>query len=95
MKRVSREERARQIEECEASGMTVREWCAANGVPLATIQWWRRRLREERERDLAPAFVEVAAGEEFFCAIRINAPPSQNQARRRASYDCTYEPSPR
>lgn len=62
MGRVSREERVRQVEECEASGMTVRDWCDANGVPVATMHWWRRRLREERERELAPAFVEVGVG---------------------------------
>lgn len=61
MVRVSREERARQVAECEASGLTVREWCEANGVPEATMHWWRRRLREEAGAALAPAFVEVAA----------------------------------
>jgi len=61
VKRVSREERARQVAECEASGLTVREWCVANGVPEATMHWWRRRLREDEGAALAPAFVEVAA----------------------------------
>ena len=61
MKRMSSDERLAQAEECLASGMTVREWCAANGVPAPTMYAWVRRLREERSRGLAPAFVEVAA----------------------------------
>ena len=36
MARMSRDERLAQAEECVASGMTVRDWCAANGVPEAT-----------------------------------------------------------
>ena len=47
MARMSREERLAQAEECLASGMTVRDWCAANGVPEATMYVWVRRLREE------------------------------------------------
>ena len=61
MARMSREERLTQAEECLASGMTVRDWCAANGVPEATMYVWVRRLREERDCALAPAFVEVSA----------------------------------
>ena len=37
MARMSREERLSQAEERLASGMTVRDWCAANGVPEATM----------------------------------------------------------
>lgn len=59
MERMSREERLAQAEECLASGMTVKGWCAANGVPAATMYAWVRRLREERECELAPAFVEL------------------------------------
>ncbi len=65
MARMSSEERIAQAEECLASGMTVKEWCSANGVPAPTMYAWVRRLREERSAGLEPAFVEVApaAGE--------------------------------
>jgi transposase-like protein len=59
MGRMSRDERLAQAEECLSSGMTVKDWCAANGVPTATMYLWLRRLREERECALAPAFVEL------------------------------------
>jgi transposase-like protein len=59
MGRMSRDERLAQAEECLASGMTVKDWCAANEVPAATMYVWLRRLREERECALAPAFVEL------------------------------------
>lgn len=61
MARLSSEERLAQAEACLASGMTVRDWCAANGVPAPTMYPWIRRLREEGAAPLAPAFVEVAA----------------------------------
>ena len=59
---MSRNGRLAQAEECLASGMTVKDWCAANGVPTATMYAWLRRLREERECALAPAFVELGDG---------------------------------
>ena len=59
MGRMSRDERLAQAEECLESGMAVRDWCAANGVSTATMYAWLRRLREERECELAPAFVEL------------------------------------
>ncbi len=59
MERMSRDERLAQAEKCLASGMTVKDWCAANGVPAATMYVWVRRLREERVCALAPAFVEL------------------------------------
>lgn len=61
MARLSSEERLAQAETCLASGMTVRDWCAANGVPAPTTYAWIRRLREEGEAPLAPAFAEVTA----------------------------------
>lgn len=59
MARTSSEERLAQAGECLASGMTVKDWCLANGVPASTMYPWVRRLREERPGGLAPAFVEV------------------------------------
>lgn len=61
MERMSREDRLAQAEECLASGMTVKDWCAERGLPVATMYLWVRRLREERACEVAPAFVEVAA----------------------------------
>lgn len=55
MARMSSGERLAQAEECLASGMTVRDWCAANGVPAPTMYAWIRRLREEGDASLAPA----------------------------------------
>ena len=39
--------------------MTVKDWCTANGVPTAAMYVRLRRLSEERECTLAPAFVEL------------------------------------
>lgn len=60
MARMSSGERMAQAEECLASGLSARDWCAERGEPAATTCAWLRRLREERACGLAPAFVEVA-----------------------------------
>ncbi len=58
--RMSRDERLAQAEKCLASSMTVKDWCAANGVPAATMYVWVRRpeaegrLSEERAAELRP-----------------------------------------
>ncbi|MBR3235737.1 MAG: transposase [Atopobiaceae bacterium] len=59
MPRMSREDRLAQAEDCLASGLTVREWCAENDVPAPTMYAWLRRLREEAPLAVAPAFVEL------------------------------------
>ena len=42
MARLSRNERLALARECAASGMGVREWCAANGVRAPTMYAWMR-----------------------------------------------------
>jgi len=41
------QEWARQIEERENSGATVREWCEENGVGVKNYYYRKRRVREE------------------------------------------------
>lgn len=53
---------ARQVAECETSGQTACEWCKDNGVPEATMHWWRRRLRMEAET----AFARHLAGSQTY-----------------------------
>ena len=53
-KKRSGEERRRMVEEYERSGLTRREYCAQAGIPVTTLDAWRRgRLVR----------VKVAAGE--------------------------------
>lgn len=42
--------RQRQVEEFESSQMTMKDWCANNGVPVSTLSYWRRKLRDERSQ---------------------------------------------
>lgn len=67
MGRMSRDGRLAQAEECLASGMTVKDWRAANEVPVVTMYVWVMRLREGRECALTPAFVELGAGSDRGC----------------------------
>lgn len=60
MHRPSSEERMAQARECVESGLTVRAWCEANGVPAGTMYRWVARLRDEEVSEGAPTFVEVA-----------------------------------
>ena len=56
---MSRNERLAQAKECLESEMTVKAWCAANGVSKNTMYVWIRRLREEQRFELEPTFVEA------------------------------------
>ena len=53
------EERRRMVEEYERSGLTRREYCAQAGIPVTTLDAWRR-VRRERGRLVR---VKVEAGE--------------------------------
>lgn len=63
---------ARRIAACERSGMSRRSWCAAHGVSVNTLDYWRRRLRaptawgtegrRSRRQGLVPIRVQSAPG---------------------------------
>ena len=61
MAKSTREGRLARAKECLESGMTVKNWCAANGVAESTMFTWIRELREsaDREAGAQPAFVEL------------------------------------
>lgn len=58
---------ARRIAACERSGMSRRAWCAAKGVNVHTLDYWRYRLRaagtegpaKRRRRDERQALVPL------------------------------------
>ena len=59
---------AGRIAACERSGMSRRAWCAANGVAVNSLVYWRRRLRPQplrarggRRQALVPIVVRDAA----------------------------------
>lgn len=58
---------AEQIKECNSRpyGMTVDEWCLANGLTKANYYWRLRKVREAllTAADSAPTFVELKAPE--------------------------------
>jgi transposase-like protein len=56
---LSKEQQWRQrIRQWQASGLSVRAFCARHALAQATFYAWRRLLRE-RDRAAAPAFVPV------------------------------------
>ena len=62
----------KRIEERNASGMTVKEWCDSNGFTKDAYYYWLSRLREEHYEEAADSlryppvpdqqFVEIARG---------------------------------
>lgn len=51
-----------RIKECHNSGMTVLEWCAANGISNKTYYYWHRkltRLQEMQPEAATPVFFEI------------------------------------
>lgn len=39
--------RREQVERCLSTTMTIKDWCALNGVPESTLYSWMARFREE------------------------------------------------
>jgi transcriptional regulator with XRE-family HTH domain len=58
----------------ERRGLTWFELAAESGVPVTTLQWWHRRLRqpEKRRRRKRASFVPVAVTE----STAVGAPPA-------------------
>lgn len=46
----SKEEKRRLIEGYAASGMTRREYCAKHGIPVSTLDYWRRKRKPKLVR---------------------------------------------
>ena len=62
-RRRSREEADRLAAECEASGLSQREFCEQRGVPLKTlIRYLARYRREQCDGNQAPRWVAVEVG---------------------------------
>jgi len=51
------------IDRHEASGLSVREFAAANDVHPGTLSWWRWRLGRTRGRRTRSPFVELVVAE--------------------------------
>lgn len=46
--------RREQVERCLSTTMTVKDWCALNGVPKSTMYAWMARFREEEPELFGP-----------------------------------------
>ena len=42
-----------RIGECRSSGMTVKAWCAEQGIPLKTYYYWEKKFVTEASRQLS------------------------------------------
>lgn len=50
------------IQQCRASGLSIREWCRQNGVGESTFYKWQRTLREKMvaQSESIPALVPIS-----------------------------------
>lgn len=55
---LSRAEWERQVAEYERSEATREAFCAERGLSVSSLDYWRRKLREERT---APGFIELGS----------------------------------
>ncbi|HNB60610.1 MAG TPA: transposase [Phycisphaerales bacterium] len=70
-RRWSEEQMRELVQEHERSGVSLKAFAAAAGVPYTTLAWWRARLRGGAEARLVPvvvaqdelAGIEIAVGD--------------------------------
>ena len=51
---------AQRVQSCRESGLSVRQWCAANGLSTKTYYYWQRRLFQMSEA-AGPRFAKIEA----------------------------------
>ena len=56
-RRWSEEQMRELVQEHERSGVSLKAFAAAAGVPYTTLAWWRARLRGDGEPRLVPVVV--------------------------------------
>lgn len=61
-RRWSASEMRELLREQERSGLSLRAFAEAAGVPYTTLSWWRAQLREEVVPRLVPVSVEERGG---------------------------------
>ena len=87
-RRWSEDEMRVLLQEHEASGVSLKAFAAAAGVPYTTLAWWRSRLRRESAPRLVPVrvaqdaetgAVEIAVGD---VVVRVPAGTSAETTAR-------------
>jgi hypothetical protein len=50
----------RRVSEWRGSGLTQKAFCAQQGLPLSTFQWWRAKLSRQSKAKAAVSFVPLS-----------------------------------
>ena len=67
---LSAAEAARLVDGFERSNLTRREYCEAAGIPVTTLDYYRRRQSERRQTELVPVrIVQPARAHDFTVAL--------------------------
>jgi hypothetical protein len=63
------------ISSCQASGMTVKDWCTEKGINAKTYYYWLRKIREaacrQMDRQAGTVFAEVQGSHGTGAAITL------------------------
>ena len=50
-----------RLAELSASGMTQKEWCKQNQIPMTTLRYWKRKLQPKEDRSERMAWVTAGS----------------------------------
>ena len=71
---------AELIRQCQASGMNVNDWCAANGVTHDAYYYWLRKLRKVAMEQTGLARIPNGSLPVTFKKLEVTTPVSVTQA---------------
>lgn len=71
-----KEQWARLIQECQNSGLTIKNWCSQNGVSEHAYYYWLRRIRESAFPRHLPEAHNESTNPIVFAPLRVKEEPS-------------------
>ena len=71
------QEWARRLEEYSASGLSQKEWCQGNDVPMHQFNYWRGKLKQGKVARTNPV---AAEGENGWWKLEVLPQPTQLQS---------------
>lgn len=77
------QEWAKIIQECEASGLSNKEFCEQNGVSIKSYYYWLRKLREAAMHQNQPSLVQLTSTTDECNSLQIKSQDQSDLDRRK------------